>query len=275
MTNSDKWIPLKNGKYISAERMSKTYTDFTQAEYSGGFVWPEESAFILSDASRIGNNGETFGLNWKEHGIEINHNDPAIDKCVKAVIVLGRESGETVNIPTNKEYIDMMIEVAQAKARGEEPLASFYETLVGLPTDLTRDIVEFQGNIKSGPNKGKYAATLLRFNDKGILEPIDDVVIAQEGEIREIDKYGLPTRTTEEFGPIENIDTDTLSETESSGRLYIFRRLGVSPPPEKNEQRMIMRVPDAKVGFFRTYITQSRDFDEPNHFGTLRMKREG
>ena len=217
-------------------------------------------------------NNRTFLLRWKENGMDIDFDESAVDKYVKAVIVLGRMSGERVNVPTNKEYIDMMIETVHAKANGREPLASFYKTLTAAITDdLTRDIIEFQGEIDSGPDKGKYVATLLRFNDDGILEPVDDIVIAKEGYIKEIDKHGLPVTTTKEWGPIENIDTDGLEPPETRGKLMFSMYSGL--PPEIGEQRMVLHSPGFEsLGFFFTKMSENRD-SKSNGVGSLRVKR--
>ncbi len=183
-TSTREWIPLPSGLFVSAGRMTKYYMD------------EDPLVFTLKDAKFI--TPESFNRQSMSHDIndiKITDSDFPIDKLVKVSIARARSAEEikaTTNfpeeywhdansfIPTHQEYADMALAMANAKARGEEedPLASFYETLIKSRLDVTRDILEFRGKITTGADTGKYNATLLRFNkDSGVLEPVNDILI--------------------------------------------------------------------------------------------------
>jgi hypothetical protein len=285
----DGWIPLPSGVLVSEKRMQKHTRNFSSLdEY--GVVTSEPSVFDLADAREL--NSHSYSRmpfqGWEQFGIPIEPDEPPVDKFVK-MCILARLSAEkrakhfrTIGeaedrwcsdegsyVPTHSEYNDMILDTTEAKLRGDEPLAFQYKRL-GMP-DLVREVVEFHGKVKAGPNAGKYEATLLRYNDKGILEPVDDIALPCQGRIRVIDKHGYPTETSKEWEIIENLGRPELYETEiedgisDSKNIHLQGHLFLDgehhPEPERGEQRFVMHSPSTGgSGMFCTYITRERSY---------------
>ncbi len=280
-TATRKWIPLPSGLFVSAKRMTKYYRG------------EDPSIFTLKDAKFI--TPETFNrqaMSYDVDDIKIMGSDPPIDRLVKVSIARAR-SDEKIRvmerfpeeyrsdansfIPTHQEYVDMALATANAKAKGEEPLASFFETLINGPQDVTRDILRFHEELTTGTNAGKYKASLLRFNkDNGVLETVDDnVLIPGQGCILAVDEInGYPVETAEiskEYCTIKNLEIPEIEGCNMRGVLYID---GINhSKPESGEERLVLHYIDSRrgSGFFCMYVTckRSEGFD---FSGALRLR---
>ena len=222
-TATQEWVKLPTELYVSDERI-------------------EKQGYILTFDDLASMDIGTFNKEAKNYDVQIEDTDPLIDRLIKYSIFLSRKSGDNSFIPTNRQYVDMLIDTANAEYKKEEPLASFYETLVDdpfKPSDAVKEILEFQEKL---PN-GKYKTTLLRFNEDGELEQVDEIDVAGEGYIRVLGvKHGYPIETSKERGSVENIEipllkTSPLEQSSLESRWYI----GLEP--KRGEQRLVIHHP--------------------------------
>lgn len=179
---------------------------------------------------------EAFNREAAAYGIHIDTTYP-IDRFVKYSVFLSRRDKDGSQMFSNEGYVDMLVETAAAKAKSIEPLASFYETLTTGPADATRDILKFQEKLTTGRNKGKYMATLLRFNEDGELQPADDIIVAGEGWTKILGNRNYPFETSPNECQVENIDKPALLDVCIKG--YWF----VGNEPQKEEERIVLRAP--------------------------------
>ncbi|MBI4176611.1 MAG: hypothetical protein HY518_05375 [Candidatus Aenigmarchaeota archaeon] len=224
-TATQEWVELPSGLYpfqkVSGSRM----------QMNGGL-------FTLKTALNM--DVPAFNGAAKKYYIQIKEPDPPIYRMVKYSIFLSRKYNDVSFMPAFGEYTDMALRVAAGKARGDKPLEAFYrDILITGPWDATRDILEFQEKLVEGPEKGKYIARLLRFNEDGELETVDDrMVIAPEGWMRVLgSQHGYPTETSRAGCRVESIEDPLLQGRDSQGYLYL------GSPPQKGEQRIVLRLP--------------------------------
>jgi hypothetical protein len=152
-----------------------------------------------------------------------------IDRLVKYSILLSRKYDYF--IPSNEEYVNMVIDAAIAKTKGQEPLASFYETMfLGRYLDVTRDILKFVEKTQKG-----YKAELRRFNKDGELKSMPVIDLPKEGWMKTLNIYGLAIETNKEDDPVE-LGIPALSHVK--GLWYIEEE------PELGEERLVCHCPN-------------------------------
>ena len=128
-------------------------------------------------------NVNAFNKKAERYGIRISPEDPPIDRLVKASIYLSRKADDDSRMLTNREYVDMTLEAAAEKAKGNSEV---YDMLVSVTSDAVREILEFHGRTDNGRH---HVANLLRFNGDGVLEPVDEILIAPHGWTRVLGRY--------------------------------------------------------------------------------------
>ena len=193
------WIPLPSGLFASNGRMQK-------------------DGKILSLYGTSTMDITAFNREAATYDVCMNESDAPIDRLVKYSIFLARRDNDNSAIPTNREYVDMLLDTAAAKTKDAEPLASFHGTLTDGPWDAVRDVLEFQENLP----KGKYKATVLRFNKDGELEPVDDIVVAGNGWTRVLGaRHGYPIETSENVCIVESLDNLNLSDGNVMGYWHV------------------------------------------------------
>ncbi len=222
------WIELPSGFSVSANRIPKN-----------------GSYFSFQDAANM--DIEAFNKEAAGYGIHIDTTYP-IDRLVKYSvflsrrdIFLSRRDKDGSRMFGSSEYVDMVLDVATAKTKEIEPLASFYKTLTTGPADATRDILKFQEKLTTGRNKGKYIATLLRFDEDGELQPADDIndiIVAGEGWTRILGNRNYPFETSPNECQVENIDKPALLDICIKGYWL------VGDEPQKGEERIVLRDPN-------------------------------
>jgi len=230
------WMQLPSGVCISTDRTLK-----------GG----EREPFTLHDA--IFMDKEAFNKEAEEYGIHINKTDDPIDRMVKYSIFLARKKDGGSRMFSNENYVDMLLEVAAGK--GKEPVASVYYNITkGVGWDAIRDVLEFQGKVNDGPNKGKHEVRLLRFDDNGALQPIDEILVAPQGCITALGaRRKYPIETSETQCRIHNIETSTPDNFDADGLWYVGKE------PEKGEQRVVLHIPyPYRSGLFGVDISRTR-----------------
>jgi len=175
-----------------------------------------------------------FNREAAAYAVHMDESDAPIDRLVKYSLFLSRKDSNGSRIPTNAAYVDMALEIAAAKAKGIELVASSYDSLTNRPWDAVRDILEFQENLP----KRRCRATLLRFNRDGEIEPVEDIVIAGEGWTRALGaRHGYPIETSRDPCVVENLGNPSLSGRPVRG--YWF----VGPNPV-GQQRLSLRGPN-------------------------------
>lgn len=206
------WVQLPGGLRVSTERMQ-----------ARGKPLSLRDAFVM-DISR-------FNDAAAQYDISITPHDPPIDRLIKYSLFLCRRDHNGSFVPDNAQYVHMALAVADARARGSEPLASFYGTFKEESRNITSEILDFAERL---PN-GKYKAIVLRFNTRGELEPRDEIVVAGNGWTRVLGaSYLYPIETSQYKCAIENLDDSALAGMEVAG----YWNLG-SPPV--GEQRLVFR----------------------------------
>jgi hypothetical protein len=174
-----------------------------------------------------------FNKEAAKYNVHMDESDAPVDRLVKYSVFLARRDNDSSTIPTNREYVDIVLDTAAAKAKGAEPLASFYDTLTKGTWDAVGDMLEFREKLQ----KDKYRATLLRFNEGGEVEPEDDIVVAGEGWIRALGvRHGYPIETSRDPCVAENLDNPNLL----GGHLRGYWFVGSSPV---GQQRLVLRFP--------------------------------
>ena len=212
----DGWLRTPGGLYVSAERMK----------------W-DGRPFRLYDADSI--DARAFNEEAGQYGIRIEDKDPPIGKLVKCSLLLSRKEGIHSQIPTKREYVDILAAAMAAEKTGEEPLASFYKDIAYRHYwDAQREVLEFREALKNG----KYVATLYRFNDDGILEPVADIVIPPEGWIRVLGEgYGYPLETGPDECFLEGMENPAFEDSGIRGYFQMFKT------PEKGEMYIMPNDP--------------------------------
>ena len=190
--------------------------------------------FSLSYATNM--NVAVFNKTAAKYGVHIDETDAPIDRLVKHSVFLSRRDNDGSHVPTNEEYVDMLLEVAACKA--DEPFASFYKALKAKQCDVTNDILEFHGKVSEGPNKGKYEVKLLRFDEDGKLQPMDEILVAPDGWAVALGaKHKFPVETSKNPCRTQNIEVPGLEDPDVSGYWAI------GGEPNESEQRIDIRGP--------------------------------
>lgn len=206
------WLQLPGGLRVSTRRMQACSKPLSLRD-----------AFVMDPSP--------FNDAAAQYDISIAQDDPPIDRLIKYSLFLCRKDCDGSFVPDNAQYVCMALAVASAKARGSEPLASFYGTLREEPRDITSEVLEFAGRL---PN-GKYKAIVLRFNPRGELEPRDEIVVARSGWTRVLGaSYLYPIETSQYKCAVENLDDSALAGMEVVG----YWNLG---SPAVGEQRLVFR----------------------------------
>jgi len=212
------WVQLPSGLFVSDGRIQ-----------SNGKM------LSLYGASAI--DVTAFNKEATKYNVHIDNPDAPIDRLVKYSMFLARRDNDGSAMPTNRQYVDMVLDTAAAKANGTEPLASFYDTLTDGTWDVVREVLEFQEKLP----RGKYKAILLRFNEDGEIEPVDDVVVAGEGWVRAVGvRHGYPIETSSNECFVENLDVPNLLDGGIKGYWYVGSDLG--------QQKLSLRGPRRNNG---------------------------
>ncbi len=116
-------------------------------------------------------------------------------------------------IPDSRQFMEMVIEawrrydeVGFDRLRKEltaEPTDQQKTKLGGPYNHLIGTVLRFKEKIRNGYNAGKFRVTLLGYRDGKLVEVGEDIV-APEGNVRELGENGLPFKTTNEKGYLEN-----------------------------------------------------------------------
>jgi hypothetical protein len=228
-TYSGPWVHLPGGLNVLNHRLQK-----------------DGKVFSLYDASVM--DIRAFNKKAARYSVRIESSDWPIVRMVKYVACLSSKWNDGSFLPSNAGYNSMVQDVAVAKAREQEPLASVYGTLTDGTMDVTKDVVVFREKLPDG----KHRATLLRFAGHGLLSPVEDITVAETGRIKTLGEYGYPTETIKEPAlkdpmdnpklsglkvRIEGIDP-VLSGTDAIGHWEIGQE------PVNGEQRIVTHKPD-------------------------------
>jgi len=216
-TATGEWIRLPSGLFVSNGRMQK-----------------DGKLFTLYEAANM--DLATFNKEAAQYVVHIDETDAPIDRLVKYSIFLSRRDKNGSQVLTNEEYVDMLLEVAAGKAK--EPFTSLYKALKVGHLDATKDVLEFHGKVSKGPNRGKYEVKLLRFDEYGRLQPIDEILVAPSGWIEAVGaKRKYPVETRKYFTRIQNIEVPGIEENDASGYWNI------GDEPREGEQRIDIHDP--------------------------------
>jgi hypothetical protein len=238
------WVQLPSGLFVSNGRMQKD-----------GKMLSLYGALTMDTAA--------FNREAAKYDVRMDESDAPIDRLVKYSVFLARRDNDSSAIPTNREYVDILLDTAAAKAKSAKPLASFYGTLTDRTWDVVRDVLEFQENLP----KGKYKATVLRFNEDGELEPVDDIVVPGNGWTRALGaRHGYPIESSEDTCVVENLDNPNLSGRNVKGYWYV----GSDPV---GQQRLTLRHPClGDKWLLRAIASRGRDCSDEG-VGVIRLRR--
>jgi hypothetical protein len=236
------WAKLPSGRLVSADRMQRN-----------------GKTFSLYDAKNM--DIEAFNTEAARYDVHIEPEDQPIDRLVKVTVYQSKRDNDGSFLPTNEEYVGMVLDTAAANSKPEadrteeeQALLSFYKTLTTGPLDTVREILEFQEKLTTGANKDKYIATLLRFNEDAELEPVDNIIIAPEGWMRILGaRHRYPTETSKSECAVENLENPSIEGNDIRGYWY------VGSEPERGEQRLALRGPDwLDAGLFSAGVAALR-----------------
>lgn len=203
----------------------------------------------------------TFNKEAAAYDVHMDEADLPVDRLVKYAIFISRRNDDDSKIPTNREYVAIILDTVAARVKSSKPLASLYGTLTK-DWDVVRDLLEFQETLP----KGRYKATLLRFNEDGKLEPVDDIVIAGDGWTRVLDaRHGYPVETSRDTCVVENLDHPGLSGRSIKGYWFVG-------PNSVGKQRLTLRDPRSPDEWLLgAFASRSRSCSD-ERIGVIRVK---
>jgi hypothetical protein len=203
-----------------------------------------------------------FNKEAVQYDVLMDEADLPIDRLVKFSLFLSRKDDDSSHTPTNAEYTAMTLDTAVARIKSTEPLASFYATLTNGLRDALSDMLQFQEKLP----RGGYKAALLRFNEDGKLEPVDDIMVAGQGWIRVLGaRHGYPIETSRDACVVENLDDPNLSDKDIKGFWYV-------DPDPIGQIRLVLRNPRCNDGrLLFADVSKTRALSDRNT-GALRVR---